>query len=161
MSWPPEITVAAIVTRNDTFLMVEEIEHGELVINQPAGHLEPNESLLEAVIREVLEETSYLTRPEAIVGLYQFQAPDAGPLYFRVCYLARVIEKNQSSTRSRYTGGTLANASRNHATQASQPFGHPLPGRLSKRASILARTLRVDLVMSQVCQERNRCQVPL
>ena len=97
MSWPPEITVAAIVTRNDTFLMVEEIEHGELVINQPAGHLEPNESLLEAVIREVLEETSYLTRPEAIVGLYQFQAPDAGPLYFRVCYLARVIEKTNQA----------------------------------------------------------------
>jgi ADP-ribose pyrophosphatase YjhB (NUDIX family) len=97
LSWPPEITVAAIVTRNDTFLMVEEIEHGELVINQPAGHLEPNESLLEAVIREVLEETSYLTRPEAIVGLYQFQAPNAGPLYFRVCYLARVIEKTNQA----------------------------------------------------------------
>lgn len=97
MSWPPEITVAAIVTRNDTFLMVEEIEHGELVINQPAGHLEPNETLVEAMMREVLEETSYLTRPEAIVGLYQFQAPEGGPLYFRVCYLARVIEKTHQA----------------------------------------------------------------
>ncbi len=97
MSWPPQITVAAIVTRNDTFLMVEEIEHGDLVINQPAGHLEPNESLVEAMIREVLEETSYLTRPEAIVGLYQFQAPNGGPLYFRVCYLARVIEKTSQA----------------------------------------------------------------
>jgi 8-oxo-dGTP pyrophosphatase MutT (NUDIX family) len=47
--------------------MVEEIDHGDLVINQPAGHLEPNESLVEAMMREVLEETSYLTRPEAIV----------------------------------------------------------------------------------------------
>ena len=77
--------------------MVEEFEHGNLVINQPAGHLEPNESLMDAVIREVLEETSYLTRPEAIVGLYQFQAPNAGTLYFRVCYLARVIEKTNQA----------------------------------------------------------------
>ena len=97
MSWPPEITVAAIVTRNDTFLMVEEIDHGDLVINQPAGHLEPNESLVEAMMREVLEETSYLTRPEAIIGFYQFQAPNDGPLYFRICYLARVIEKTQQA----------------------------------------------------------------
>jgi ADP-ribose pyrophosphatase YjhB (NUDIX family) len=97
LSWPPEITVAAIVTRNDTFLMVEEIDHGDLVINQPAGHLEPNESLVEAMMREVLEETSYLTRPEAIIGFYQFQAPNDGPLYFRICYLARVIEKTQQA----------------------------------------------------------------
>ena len=58
MRWPPEITVAAIVPRNQDFLMVEELSQGKTVINQPAGHLEPNESLIEAVIREVLEETA-------------------------------------------------------------------------------------------------------
>lgn len=68
MSWPPEITVAAIVTRNDTFLMVEEIDHGDLVINQPAGHLEPNESLVEAMMRRCSKKpaTSLDLRPSLV-----------------------------------------------------------------------------------------------
>ena len=73
--------------------MVEELSQGKAVINQPAGHLEPNESLTDAVIREVLEETAYLTRPEAIIGLYQYPSEPADILYFRVCFLCRVIEK--------------------------------------------------------------------
>ncbi len=73
--------------------MVEELSQGKTVINQPAGHLEPNESLIEAVIREVLEETTYLTRPEAIIGLYQHPSQSADILYFRICFLCRVIEK--------------------------------------------------------------------
>lgn len=93
MRWPPEITVAAIVPRNQDFLMVEELSQGQTVINQPAGHLEPDESLADAVIREVLEETAYLTRPEAIIGLYQYESEAADTLYFRICFLCRVVEK--------------------------------------------------------------------
>ena len=73
MSWPPHVTVAAIVTRNDHFLMVEELDQGSRVINQPAGHLEPNESLDQAVVREVHEETGYWVEPTAVIGLYQYQ----------------------------------------------------------------------------------------
>ena len=58
MRWMPHITVAAIVPRNDRFLMVSEYETDQLVINQPAGHVESNESLIEAVLREVKEETA-------------------------------------------------------------------------------------------------------
>ena len=58
MTWRPHITVAAIIERGSRFLMVAENCEGEIVINQPAGHLEQNETLVEAVIRETLEENS-------------------------------------------------------------------------------------------------------
>ena len=94
MSWPPHVTVAAIVHRNDRFLMVEELSDGQRVINQPAGHLEPNESLTDAIIREVLEETGYIVRPTYLVGLYQFQSPSEGPLFLRLCFTAEVVSKS-------------------------------------------------------------------
>ena len=94
MSWPPHVTVAAIVHRNDRFLMVEELSDGQRVINQPAGHLEPNESLTDALIREVLEETGYIVRPTYLVGLYQFQSPSEGPLFLRLCFTAEVVSKS-------------------------------------------------------------------
>ena len=91
MSWPPHVTVAAIVTRNDHFLMVEELDQGSRVINQPAGHLEPNESLDQAVVREVHEETGYWVEPTAVIGLYQYQAPNSGPLFLRLCFAAELV----------------------------------------------------------------------
>ena len=60
MVWKPNATVAAVIERNNTFLMVEELIDDLRVINQPAGHLDDNESLVEAVIREVREETCLL-----------------------------------------------------------------------------------------------------
>src|SRR5690606_40831532 len=56
-------------------LCVEERSNGHLVINQPAGHLEPDESLAEAALRETLEETAWDVRLTAFVGAYQWQAP--------------------------------------------------------------------------------------
>ena len=52
MGWNPEVTVAAVVERDHRFLVVEERISGRLVLNQPAGHLEDGETLVEAVIRE-------------------------------------------------------------------------------------------------------------
>jgi len=79
MKWVPHVTVAAVITtkRDDTekFLMVEESINAELVINQPAGHWEQDESLLEAVIRETLEETSYRVKPLHLVGIYNWTIP--------------------------------------------------------------------------------------
>jgi ADP-ribose pyrophosphatase YjhB (NUDIX family) len=68
--WKPNVTVAAIVEQDGRFLFVEEqTEHG-LRLNQPAGHLEFGESLLQAVTRETLEETRHDFTPRALVGVY-------------------------------------------------------------------------------------------
>ncbi len=69
--WKPNVTVAAIIERNGAFLMVREREHGRVVINQPAGHLEQGESLINAVIRETREETQYEFKPTGLLGIYR------------------------------------------------------------------------------------------
>lgn len=68
--WKPSVTVAAIIEREGRFLMVEEHSGDGLRINQPAGHLEAGESLLEAVAREALEESAHVFTPTALVGTY-------------------------------------------------------------------------------------------
>jgi len=68
--WKPSVTVAAIVWHEHRFLMVEEETPDGIRINQPAGHLDPNESLLDAVTRETLEETAHDFTPTALVGTY-------------------------------------------------------------------------------------------
>jgi len=85
------LTVAAIIEREGRFLFVEETDGAspERVLNQPAGHVEPGEGLLEAVRREVREETGLAFTPEALVGLYQLQARN-GKDYCRVCFRGTV-----------------------------------------------------------------------
>ncbi|GAC1407197.1 MAG: NUDIX hydrolase [Burkholderiaceae bacterium] len=68
--WKPSITVAAVVERDGRFLIIEEHTGDGLRLNQPAGHLDPDESLIDAVVRETLEETSHDFTPTALVGLY-------------------------------------------------------------------------------------------
>ena len=60
-AWPPHVTVAVVVEQDGRYLMVEEQDElaGGLVFNQPAGHLDPGEGLLEAALRETLEETGW------------------------------------------------------------------------------------------------------
>ena len=58
MRFTPHLTVATIVEDNGRFLMVEELADGQAVFNQPAGHLEADESLIQAALRETLEETA-------------------------------------------------------------------------------------------------------
>jgi ADP-ribose pyrophosphatase YjhB (NUDIX family) len=70
--WKPAVTVAAIVVRGDRFLLVEENTEEGALFNEPAGHLEGGESLIEGVIREMLEETAYSFVPEALVGIYRW-----------------------------------------------------------------------------------------
>ncbi len=71
--WKPSVTVAAIVERAGQFLMVEEETSDGIRFNQPAGHLDPNESLVDAVVRETLEETAHEFIPSALVGFYMAQ----------------------------------------------------------------------------------------
>lgn len=70
MVWKPNVTVAAVVEQDGRFLLVEERTRQGRRFNQPAGHLEPHETLVEAVARETLEETGYrFTPPVAARGL--------------------------------------------------------------------------------------------
>jgi 8-oxo-dGTP pyrophosphatase MutT (NUDIX family) len=68
--WKPSVTVAAIIERDGQFLLVEEQTSDGLRLNQPAGHLEQQESLLQAVVRETLEETAFDFTPTALIGMY-------------------------------------------------------------------------------------------
>lgn len=89
MSWKPDVTVAAVIENEGRFLLVEERIGGRLVFNQPAGHLEANESLAAAVIRETLEETAWHLEPTALVGIYLWQQPDKARSFLRVTFCGR------------------------------------------------------------------------
>jgi phosphatase NudJ len=83
--WKPSVTVAAVVERDGRFLLVEEHTPEGLRLNNPAGHLEPGESLAEACARETLEETAHTFRPTALVGVYQAALGDTTYLRFAYC----------------------------------------------------------------------------
>jgi 8-oxo-dGTP pyrophosphatase MutT (NUDIX family) len=83
-TWAPRVTVAAIVERDGRFLLVEEHTPDGLRLNQPAGHLEPGETLSDAAIREALEETACAFVPQALVGVYMTHF--AGLTYLRFAY---------------------------------------------------------------------------
>lgn len=94
MTWTPHATVAVIVEDDDgRFLLVEEISSGLVVFNQPAGHIEEDESILDAVRRETLEETGWQVEPTHFLGLYTYKAPANGVTYYRFCYSARAVKK--------------------------------------------------------------------
>lgn len=73
--WCPHVTVACVIAQGDRFLMVEEDIRGELRYNQPAGHLEPHESLIEAACRETLEETGWEVVLDQFIGVQQWHSP--------------------------------------------------------------------------------------
>jgi 8-oxo-dGTP pyrophosphatase MutT (NUDIX family) len=86
MIWKPHATVAAIIERDNQFLIVEELVNNERVFNQPAGHLDPDESLVDAVIRETREETAWRFIPEAVTGIYLWKHPVSGESFLRVAF---------------------------------------------------------------------------
>ncbi|MCK2089476.1 NUDIX hydrolase [Thauera aromatica] len=89
-SWKPNVTVAAVIECDGRFLLVEEKTPEGLRFNQPAGHLEEGESLLEAVVRETLEETAHRFIPEYLVGVYQWTRPQGDITYLRFAFGGRV-----------------------------------------------------------------------
>lgn len=92
MTWTPHATVAVIVEDDmGRFLMVEESSNGRIVFNQPAGHVEEDEAILDAVCRETLEETGWQVEPLHFLGIYTYKAPANGVTYYRFCYAARAI----------------------------------------------------------------------
>ena len=86
MGWNPDVTVAAVVVHDERFLVVEERIGGRLVLNQPAGHLEDGETLLEAAIREAREETAWRFTPRALVGTYLWRNPSNGRSFLRFAF---------------------------------------------------------------------------
>ena len=86
----PNTTVAAIIEQNGKFLLVEEATDRGNRFNQPAGHLEDGETLIQAVIRETMEEAAYEFTPEALLGVYQWKHPHNDITYLRVAFIGKV-----------------------------------------------------------------------
>jgi len=92
--WKPHATVAALCERGGRYLLVRESIAGEIVYNQPAGHLDPGESLLQAVVRETLEETRYQFEPKALQGIYRYRPhADSADTYLRFLFRGEVGER--------------------------------------------------------------------
>ncbi|QEY14802.1 NUDIX hydrolase [Cellvibrio sp. KY-GH-1] len=91
MTWAPHVTVATIIERDNRYLMVYEESDGKKVYNQPAGHLDPNETLLDAAIRETLEETGWAIQLTGVVGVNLYTAPSNGITYFRTTFIGEAI----------------------------------------------------------------------
>ena len=90
MIWKPNTTVAAIIENNGKFLLVEEDTADGVRLNQPAGHLENGETLLQAVVREAREETAYDFTPEALLGVYHWRHPGKDITYLRFAFIGNV-----------------------------------------------------------------------
>ena len=90
MIWKPNVTVAAVVERDGRFLLVEEDTARGRLYNQPAGHLDPGESLTEAVVRETMEETAHAFKPTALLGVYQYHHPGDDVTYIRFAFTGEI-----------------------------------------------------------------------
>jgi ADP-ribose pyrophosphatase YjhB (NUDIX family) len=90
MIWKPNVTVAAVVEREGKFLLVEEETTQGVRFNQPAGHLEANESLLDAVTREMLEESAYHFVPQHLLGVYRWHSAESDTTYLRFAFTGTI-----------------------------------------------------------------------
>lgn len=99
--WTPRVTVAAIVEQHGKFLFVEERADDQLVINQPAGHWDQGESLVDAVVREMREETTLDFTPQGIVGLYDLDLPAKSITYLRLCFFGLAQPSKQPLQRDK------------------------------------------------------------
>lgn len=105
MIWKPNVTVAAVIEQHGKYLLVEEIPRGNTIkLNQPAGHLESGESIIQACQREVLEETGYSFQPEVLTGIYHWLCVENGITYLRFTFsgqIARMIPVSSSFSGSK------------------------------------------------------------
>ena len=106
MARTPDITVAAVTETDGRFLVVEERINRRLVFNQPAGHVEHGETLLDAVIREVREETAWGFQPQALVGVYLWRNPSSGRGYMRFAFTGTVLDHDAEQPLDRGIVGT-------------------------------------------------------
>jgi phosphatase NudJ len=156
----PSVTVAAIIERDGRYLLVEEHTPEGLRLNNPAGHLDPRESLLQGVVREALEETACRFAPEALVGVYlaRLQRPASGEdvSYLRFAFCGTVGEPEPGRALDRGIVRRLwlrpdeieASAARHRSPLVWRCVADHLAGRryplalLSTDASVFAAALR-------------------
>lgn len=91
MTWKPNVTVAAVIEQKGKYLLVEEQTTHGILFNQPAGHLEPNESIVNGAIRETLEETGYTFTPQWLLGIYRWHSLLNDTTYLRFAFSGTVV----------------------------------------------------------------------
>jgi len=91
MIWKPNVTVAAVIKQDGKYLLVEEQTAGGELFNQPAGHWEPDESIIQGVIRETLEETGYTFVPQWLLGIYRWHSRVNDVIYLRFAFAGSVV----------------------------------------------------------------------
>lgn len=123
MIWKPHVTVAAVVERDQHFLLVEEETGNGLAFNQPAGHLEEGEDFLSAVKREVLEETAWHFEPQYFIGVYLWRKNPHSPNYLRLCFSGQVFNHNPDQALDT---GIVQTHWLTRAEIAKQPLRSPL-----------------------------------
>ena len=99
-AWTAHVTVATVVQREDRFLLVEEHSEGfsHTVFNQPAGHVEAGETLIQAAMRETLEETAWRVEITDLLGIYSYTPPMfPDRTFYRFCFLANALEDTQQA----------------------------------------------------------------
>ncbi len=99
--WKPHVVAACVIERDGRYLCVEEDIDGQRVINQPAGHLDPGETLLDAAVRETLEETAWHVTLDSLLGIYLVETTTPGRSFVRFCFAARAIRHDPDRTLDR------------------------------------------------------------
>ena len=141
----PEVTVAAVTETAGRFLIVEERVNRRLLFNQPAGHVEPGESLLAAVVREAREETAWRFEPAALLGVYQWRNPRRGTTMLRFAFTGTVADHDAAQpldrgiVRTHWLSAADLEAARGPAAQPAGP------------------ALRAGLPQRQTGSPRQRC----
>lgn len=92
MTWYPHVTVATVVENDGKFLIVKETSENGIVYNQPAGHLELGENLIEAAIRETREETAWQVEINHLIGVQHFRSENNGITYIRFSFAATPVK---------------------------------------------------------------------
>jgi 8-oxo-dGTP pyrophosphatase MutT (NUDIX family) len=98
MIWKPNVTVAAVVEQDGKYLLVEEEADGNQSFNQPAGHWEPDESIIDGVVRETLEETGYTFVPQSLLGIYRWHSRSNDVIYLRFTFAGLVAGHDPTRT---------------------------------------------------------------
>ncbi len=96
--WLPHVTVATVIEKQGRFLMVEESIHGRLILNQPAGHLNQGETLVDAAVRETLEETGWHVRVDHLIEIAQWTSPNSGTHFVRACFAGSALDQEPGAS---------------------------------------------------------------